>query len=1117
MDKKYLNEDGLAQVAGYVNTRLKTVTTMPLSADEGAVRLYVGEDTETYSKGHTYQYQSGEWVDITPIQPTAEDPEAREIATGAVALAKSVEERTEVIEQDLADLDSSDVPYDNTASGLSSTNVQDAIDELDSDIQNIPVITVDQTYDDTSTNPQSGTAVAEAIQAIPSITVDQTYDDDSTNPQSGTAVAEAVSGKIDSTEKGASNGVATLDGNGRVPYSQLPESAMEFKGQWDASTNTPHLVDGTGTNGDFYVVSIAGTVNFGTVAEPREVTFSVNDRVLYDSSIDEWIKLPAGEVSSVNGMSGAVTLTATNINYSSNTTVKDAIDDKANASALSDYVQKSQTAGLLKNDGTVDTNTYITSSSLSNYVQKSQTAGLLKNDGTVDTNTYLTSTSLSNYVQKSQTVGLLKNDGTVDTNTYASSAAITSAINDLDVSSVGGSGKYISAISETNGKISATATSLATSITSGGTTAPTSGAVYNAIAALDVSSVGGSGKYISAISETDGKISATASNLATSVTSGSAAPVTSGAVYTTLQSYPTTVDVQALFDQYLFDHATPTSVVANPSMYGFTVFYDNLIVQTTTVETAYLSQLSSLTPPSISITTFYDNGTQRTENVTPHVITLDDVARLDFDERAAINDSWVNTKWGTGTYDYYTIKSGDIRAFIDGTDSTKKVFWCYNAPIESTAGSTKKTYVLRTKNTALENDEQYLSDYVGKFSSNKNYLIWLARSRSPTFSYWGKTTCSAITQYINDICSVYSDNLCVAVGYAGCIATAPYTSSSTWTVRTSGTSNQLNRIIHETLDTSGLYVAVGNSGTIVTSTNGTTWTVRSSGVSNHLNSVAFRSASGQQLFVAVGNSGAIVTSTNGTTWTARTSITNYQLSDVIYANGMFVAVGPNDIFTSTDGINWTKRTITGSTATGPGGTIAYSPDLRLFVCSNCISTNGTTWTATSGIGSPMYIPDKKLFIARNTTTLKISNDGINWVTISARVASDTGYFYSRMNYRERDSVLMCFPGSYATGYYYTYTLVNPLSNAYITTGQDSPVIIYYADGHKESTNLTIGSLPKEIVEALSQSDRIVGSQYWTSTEYSSTAQYYVNTDGTISSNTKTVGLGYIPGYYVSAS
>ena len=66
---------------------------------------------------------------------------------------------------------------------------------------------------------------------------------------------------------------------------------------------------------------------------------------------------------------------------------------------------------------------------------------------------------------------------------------------------------------------------------------PFEDAIDDKIAALDVASVGGSGKYISAISETDGKISATATNLSTSPTSGSAVPITSGGVYSELHNF----------------------------------------------------------------------------------------------------------------------------------------------------------------------------------------------------------------------------------------------------------------------------------------------------------------------------------------------------------------------------------------------------------------------------------------------------------------------------------------------------------------------------------------------------------------------------------------------------
>lgn len=55
--------------------------------------------------------------------------------------------------------------------------------------------TVDQTYDATSENAQSGKAVAEALETIPSVTVDQTFDPTSANAQSGVAVASALTFK----------------------------------------------------------------------------------------------------------------------------------------------------------------------------------------------------------------------------------------------------------------------------------------------------------------------------------------------------------------------------------------------------------------------------------------------------------------------------------------------------------------------------------------------------------------------------------------------------------------------------------------------------------------------------------------------------------------------------------------------------------------------------------------------------------------------------------------------------------------------------------------------------------------------------------------------------------
>ena len=97
------------------------------------------------------------------------------------------------------------------------------------------------------------------------------------------------------SEKGASNGYASLDSLGKVPIAQLPSSLMEYKGTWNASTNTPTLANGTGDTGDVYICSVAGTVNFGAGA----ITFAVGDYVIYSGTIWQRSSGATGTVTSV--------------------------------------------------------------------------------------------------------------------------------------------------------------------------------------------------------------------------------------------------------------------------------------------------------------------------------------------------------------------------------------------------------------------------------------------------------------------------------------------------------------------------------------------------------------------------------------------------------------------------------------------------------------------------------------------------------------------------------------------------------------------------------------------------------------------------------------------------
>ncbi len=85
----------------------------------------------------------------------------------------------------------------------------------------------------------------------------------------------------------------------------------------------------------------------------------------------------------------------------------------------------------------------------------------------------------------------------------------------------------------------------------------------------------------------------------------------------------------------------------------------------------------------------------------------------------------------------------------------------------------------------------------------------------------------------------------------------------------------------------GIFVAVGESGSLYTSSDGTTWKGLSSGTNQSLLDAAY----GGGTFVAVGRSGTILTSPDGITWTSRSSGTGHDLNGVGYGQGIFVAVG----------------------------------------------------------------------------------------------------------------------------------------------------------------------------------------------------------------------------------
>lgn len=190
-------------------------------------------------------------------------------------------------------------------------------------------------------------------------------------------------------------------------------------------------------------------------------------------------------------------------------------------------------------------------------------------------------------------------------------------------------------------------------------------------------------------------------------------------------------------------------------------------------------------------------------------------------------------------------------------------------------------------------------------------------------------------------------------GWVGRILTSP--DAVTWTSRYF-TGPQLNSVV-----ASGtLLVAVGDSGTIIRSTDGTTWSAVPSGTTRKLASVTW----GGGKFVAVGygvvggTACAVLTSPNGSTWTDVSSAVGSDIVDlrkIAYGGNVFVASGLN------------SKLRYSSDATG------FSTTRTTSEHSDAIAYGNGLWFA----GSPAW------WVGGSPTTVDlISTDGQNWTTFS---------------------------------------------------------------------------------------------------------------------------------------
>ncbi len=220
-------------------------------------------------------------VDLTDIATNAADIADLETLSGVAG------------DTDLGTFTGSTIPDDSTIKG--------ALQALETEVETKASTSVVTEIDGNVNDLITLTGVAENETDLGTFT-GSTIPDDSTIKGALQALETEVETKIDASEKGQADGVATLDGGGKVPVSQLPSAVMTYEGVWNATTNSPTLEDGTGDAGMVYRVGTAGTQDLGS----GNITFSVGDYVIYNGTV--WEKSDTTDaVASVFGRTGIVT------------------------------------------------------------------------------------------------------------------------------------------------------------------------------------------------------------------------------------------------------------------------------------------------------------------------------------------------------------------------------------------------------------------------------------------------------------------------------------------------------------------------------------------------------------------------------------------------------------------------------------------------------------------------------------------------------------------------------------------------------------------------------------------------------------------------------------------
>ncbi len=250
---------------------------------------------------------------------------------------------------------------------------------------------------------------------------------------------------------------------------------------------------------------------------------------------------------------------------------------------------------------------------------------------------------------------------------------------------------------------------------------------------------------------------------------------------------------------------------------------------------------------------------------------------------------------------------------------------------------------------------------------------------SPDGTNWGLAV--IVGRQIESL--IYANGQFVAVGDDGLVLVS--TDGASWQPRPPQTTRRLLGVTYG----AGRFVAAGGRGALMASIDASNWTSVSSGTPDRVESIDFWGGT----FVAVGENGTIITSTNGTSWTKQNFGVTRDLDGMHVANGLLVVVGKGgNILTSTDGLNFTSQNagVTNDlhgVTWGGGLWVAVGEPGIVLTSTNAVHWIGHTTSTTNSLKDATYAGGQWIVVGTEGTILR-STDGANWSSTLTEPAYD---------------------------------------------------------------------------------------------------------------------------------